>query len=227
LVSNVLTGTVTRVMLTFKKSGVTDTLTQIASGYTHTPDPNALEIGPTGLAYNAATDTLYVASTGDNEVFAIPHASTTTDKGTGKVIDQDTTHLHGPLGLVIAPNGDLIVANGDAVNADPNQLNELVEFTPTGQFVTQFQLDTSSGGGAAFGIALATVNGEVRFAAVDDATNTVDVWTLEQGGSPASGPQAHTAIRVDEFIHGLRQLLSGNSSRHDQFDSGFFGRETW
>jgi uncharacterized protein (TIGR03118 family) len=176
-VSNVLSGTVTRVILSFNKSGVADTLTQIASGYTHTADPNALEIGPTGLAYSAATDTLYVASTGDNEVFGIVHASTTTDKGKGKVIYQDTTHLHGPLGLVIAPNGDLIVANGDAENTNASQLNELVEFTPAGHFVTQFQLD-SGAGGADFGIAVSTANGETRFAAVDDSTNTLDVWTF-------------------------------------------------
>jgi len=42
-------------------------------------------------------------------------------------------HLHGPLGLLLAPNGDLITANGDAVNSDANQPSELVEFTPSGQ----------------------------------------------------------------------------------------------
>ncbi len=35
-------------------------------------------------------------------------------------------HLHGPFGLVLAPNGDLITANGDAVNGDPTQPSELV-----------------------------------------------------------------------------------------------------
>ena len=45
------------------------------------------------------------------------------------------THLHGPLGLVLAPNGDLITANGDAVNPIPTPPSELVEFTPAGKFV--------------------------------------------------------------------------------------------
>lgn len=35
--------------------------------------------------------------------------------------------LHGPLGLVLAPNGDLIVANGDAVSPG-GTADDLVEF---------------------------------------------------------------------------------------------------
>jgi hypothetical protein len=37
--------------------------------------------------------------------------------------------LRGPLALALAPNGDLITANGDAVNGDPTQPSEIVEFT--------------------------------------------------------------------------------------------------
>ena len=58
----------------------------------HRPDPNAFEIGPTGLAYDPETDTLYVASTGDNEIFAVPNAASRTysDAGQGQVIYQMT-----------------------------------------------------------------------------------------------------------------------------------------
>jgi uncharacterized protein (TIGR03118 family) len=184
-VSNVLSGTVTRIDLVIPKGGVpmVESETQIASGYTHGADPNALVVGPTGLAFDAATDTLYVASTGDNAIYAIPNAAVAErDHGVGRLIDNNPDYLHGPLGLTLAPNGDLIVANGDAVNQNPNQLNELVEITPTGKFVSQFQLDSGPGGGA-FGVAVSFVNGEVRFAAVDDNTNTVDVWTLQDAGS--------------------------------------------
>lgn len=179
-VSNVLSGTVTRIdMLVIPgldKPLVLDEV-QIASGYTHQPDPNALVLGPTGLAFDAKTDTLFVASTADNEVFAIHNAAIRfSDAGRGKVIYSDPVHLHGPLAMVLAPNGDLIVSNGDAVNADPNQPSELVEFTQHGKFVSQFQVDTTPG--AAFGIALASLNGQIQFAAVDDATNTVSIWTL-------------------------------------------------
>ena len=179
-VSNVLSGTVTRIDLSIPATGkpVVESLTRIASGYLHRTDPNALVIGPTGLAFDAKRDILYVASTGDNAIFAIHHAARTHhDHGLGELITNDKKHLHGPLGLVLAPNGDLIVANGDAVNTDPKNLNTLVEFTRSGKFVGQFQLD-NGGGGAAFGIAMSEVNGEIRFAAVDDNTNTLDVWTF-------------------------------------------------
>jgi uncharacterized protein (TIGR03118 family) len=182
-VSNVLSGTVTRIDLRVPdKAGQAPTLlsmTQIASGYAHRPDPNALVVGPTGLAYDAKRDILYVASTGDNEIFAIRDASDTRhDKGTGQVVVNDPTHLHGPLGLVLAPNGDLIVANGDAVNADPNQSNEIAEFTPHGTFVGQFQLDTGAAG-AAFGIALTKgPHGAIKFYAVDDNTNMLETFTV-------------------------------------------------
>ena len=42
-----------------------------------------------------------------------------------------------------------------------------------------FQLDTGNPG-AAFGLAISTDNGEIRFAAVDDNTNTVKVWTFQR-----------------------------------------------
>ena len=56
---------------------------QIASGFTTEPNGSALVLGPTGLAFDAKTGTLFVASTADNEIFAIPNAGTrTTDAGT-------------------------------------------------------------------------------------------------------------------------------------------------
>jgi uncharacterized protein (TIGR03118 family) len=184
-VSNVLSGTVTRIDLKVPDHGGSPkvlSMTQIASGYAHRPDSQALELGPTGLAYDRKTDTLYVASTLDNEIFAVKNASDTRrDGGTGKVAVQDNVHLHGPLGLVLAPNGDLIVSNGDAVNADPKQLNEIVEFTAKGTFVGQFQLD-SGAGGAAFGITLYTgADGKLHFAAVDDNTATLEQFIFGFG----------------------------------------------
>ena len=135
-VSNVLSGAVTRIDLTIPNGGnpIVESLTRIASGYLTRTDPAALVVGPTGLAYDAKRDILYVASTGDNEIFAIPNAGyRTSDAGMGTLVYQDNAHLRGPLGLVLAPNGDLITSNGDAVNPDPNQASELVEFTPGGQ----------------------------------------------------------------------------------------------
>src|ERR1019366_4095230 len=49
-----------------------------------------------------------------------------------------------------SPNGNLLAANGDAVNADVLHPSEIVEFTKWGQFVREYNVDSSPGG--AFGI---------------------------------------------------------------------------
>ena len=176
-ISDVLSGTVSRTNVKLTGSGgfKVQRSVQIASGYTHRGDPAAFEIGPTGLVFNSITNTLYVASTGDNAVYAIRGAGTTrVDHGIGKIVYQDATHLHGPLGMTLAPDGNLIAAQGDAINPDPNQTSELVEFTPKGAFVGQFSLSTQPGG--AFGVA--TSSTRRQFAAVNDITNSVQVWTV-------------------------------------------------
>jgi hypothetical protein len=179
-VSNVLSGTVVRFDLSFYENSDAVQIRQktvIATGYSHRGDPAALELGPSGLAYDAANDILYVASSLDDAVYAIDNAgSLMSAGGTGKMIYQDNTHLHGPLDLVLAPNGHLIVANSDGMNADPNQPSEIVEFTTAGQFVAQFSVDPNNGG--AFGVNLVNVGGAVRFAAVDDNKNDLNMWTV-------------------------------------------------
>jgi hypothetical protein len=180
-VSNVLNGTVTRIDLRLPaKGGVqVQSLTQIASGYTHRGDPAAFELGPTGLVYDHATDTLYVASTADNAIYAVHHAAhARSSRGTGKIIYQDDAHLRGPLGMTRASDGNLIVANGDAVNGDPNFPSELVEFTPRGQFIGQFSISDMQGG--AFGVATSP-DGQF-FSAVNDVTNSVTIWTIKRKG---------------------------------------------
>jgi hypothetical protein len=180
-VSNVLNGTVSRLDLFFSPFGNGVRVlskTTIASGYIFHGDPNALEIGPTGLAFDPLHDLLYVASTGDNAIFSIPNALLrNTSAGVGKVVFNDPTHLHGPLGLVLLPDGNLIAANGDAVNPDPNHPSELVEFTPSGKFVGQVSIDPSPDG--PFGIAVQVQGDDIVFAAVDDNTNTLKIWEFE------------------------------------------------
>ncbi len=179
-VSNVLSGTVSR--LDIDTSGGAfhvDSMTQIASGYTQRCDPAALVVGPTGLAFDARTETLYVASTGDNAIYAVHNAGRIAqDQGKGDLVYADVTELRGPLGLVLAPNGNLIVSNGDAVNGDPNHPSELIEFTRSGHFVAALSVD-SAGQGGAFGIAVQGSDDAFRFAAVDDVNNTLKVWTVK------------------------------------------------
>jgi hypothetical protein len=43
--------------------------TTIAAGYTHVPNAGAVVLGPTGLAFDRETDSLYVASTADNKIY--------------------------------------------------------------------------------------------------------------------------------------------------------------
>jgi hypothetical protein len=178
--SNVLSGTVSRINVTIPAHGsnvVVNSMTQIASDYTHRSDPSAFLLGPTGLAYNAKTDTLYVASTADNAIYAVKNATKTqVDQGTGAVVFADQAHLHGPLGLAFAPNGDLVTANGDAINADPNNPSELTEFTTKGQFVAQKSINTNPDAG--FGLAITGTRTGARLSAVDDVLNQLDLFTV-------------------------------------------------
>jgi hypothetical protein len=176
-VSNVKTGTVARIDIRTEEGRSPSVVgqTQIASGYTHRCDPAAFVVGPTGLAFDAEDDVLYIASTGDNAIFSMSHAAKrSTDGGMGSLVVQDATHFHGPLGLVRARNGNLISAQGDAVNPDPNQPSGLVEVTMTGAFVAQRSVDAAAG--SAFGLALEQHDDGFRFAAVDDGLNMLDVW---------------------------------------------------
>jgi DNA-binding beta-propeller fold protein YncE len=154
----------------------------IASGYTSQENDTALILGPTGLAYDPEDDVLFVASTADNTIFAVPHAGTSTgSSGRGAIIFQDD-HLRGPLALAFAPNGDLITANGDAVNDDSTQPSEIVEFTRTGRFVRQFNVDAAQGG--AFGIGISSVGQFVRFAFVNDNANDLTVTDRKRSELP-------------------------------------------
>ena len=178
-VANGLSGTVVRLDLDVDPSGVHVLhTTQIASGYTHMCDPVTFVDAPTGLVYDPYKDVLYVASAADNAVYAVSDAGDRRhDGGIGKLVYTDAKHLHGPLGMVMAPNGHLLVANNDAINSDPNQPSEIVEFTVQGQFVKEISMDPAQGG--AFGLAVQVTGDTAKFAAVDDATNLFLIWTLK------------------------------------------------
>ena len=147
-VSNVLDGTVTRIDVSFgggfKTVGPPVT---IASDYAFGPDSAGLVVGPAGLAYDSKKDILYVAAEDDDAIYAIAAASkVSSTSGKGTLIFSDATHLHGPLGLIIAPNGDLVTANADpATHVDPTQPSEIVEFTTGGTFVLKFSIDPTTG----------------------------------------------------------------------------------
>src|ERR1700730_12062336 len=81
-VSSVLNGTVSRFDIAVTGKGVTILKKkQVADGYTHAPNAAAVVLGPTGLAFDAGSDTLYVASTGDNSIYAVHNAGRRSNSG--------------------------------------------------------------------------------------------------------------------------------------------------
>ena len=177
-IANGLSGAITRFDMTISGGALTvQSKTTIASGYLFQCDPVTFVDAPTGLVYDPKKDVLYVASTVDNAVFAVSSASQRNDDGgTGKIIYQDNVHLHGALAMAAAPNGDLLVSNNDAINGDPNQPSEIVEFTLSGHFVKQISMDPEQGG--SFGLSVLNAGLTSRFAAVDDNQSTLSIWTL-------------------------------------------------
>ena len=100
---------------------------------------------PQGLAFDAEGN-LYVAAEGDNAIYKLKGAGTkTASLGKGQVVYDDQTVLHGPLGLIFAPNGDLITANADPTHFSPSATDpsEIIEITPGGVFVRRFSIVTN------------------------------------------------------------------------------------
>jgi hypothetical protein len=175
--SNVLNGTIAR--LTFERgmSGLElEKSVVMVTGLTHRTDPAALVLGPSGLLYDAASDTLYFANSDENAIYTVGHATVVAaDEAAPALLVQDLTHLHGPLDLAFAPNGHLLVANSDGTNFDQNQPSEIAEYTREGAFVAQFPVDPNNGG--AFGIAVQPVAVVTRLAAVDDNASNVTIYS--------------------------------------------------
>ena len=170
-------GTVIRIKLTVPQQheGVPlrRSTTLIASGFAETADPNALVIGPTGLSLSW-DGTLYVADSVENRIAAIPYALTRNSPvSAGSTLAQGGS-LNDPLGLALAPNGDVIAANGGDGN--------LVEVAPDGHEVAVKTVETAFGAGSLFGIAIAPRGLGVYF--VDDGDNTLKLFTTTQGQTP-------------------------------------------
>jgi hypothetical protein len=143
--------------------------TTIAGGFPERTDPAALVVGPTGLGLSH--DTLYVADSVNNRIAAIDHpfARRWMSK-TGRTVSSGGM-LNDPLGLAIAPGGDILTVNG----LDGN----LVETTPRGHQIDLKMLDTTPlppglpGNGTLFGLAVVPGGSGVYF--VDDGTNTLNL----------------------------------------------------
>jgi hypothetical protein len=162
-------GTVVRIRLTAGSRRMPHMTSErvIARGFGEHSDPAALVVGPTGLALGRS-GTLYVADSAGNRVAAVPRALTRRHAvWMGRTVTKDGA-LNIPLGLIVAPNGDILTVNaGDG---------RLLETTPGGHQIAVRWLDTSgspAGSGALFGLALKPGQRAVYY--VDDATNQLDL----------------------------------------------------
>jgi hypothetical protein len=139
----------------------------IGSGFPERLDQAALVIGPTGVNLGA-NNVLYVADTLGNRIASIPNALFRGfSAGRGFTVTRGR-NLVGPLGLVIAPNGNILTVNSGNGN--------LVEVTPFGAQIAVRRLDSSGsppGAGALFGLAVKPGQRAVYY--VDDATNTLNL----------------------------------------------------
>jgi len=181
-VTNVLNGTVagggsivrrgTVVRLTIQQTGTSmpalEAMTVIGSGFAQRTDPAALVIGPTGAGLSPDSSTLYVADSLMNRVTAIPDPVTRVGTaGIGATVTQGGS-LNDPLGLTVAPNGNILTTNGNN--------GFMVTTTPDGNQVSKVLLDDSGnppGAGALFG--LVDIAGQGTYY-VDDATNTLNLF---------------------------------------------------
>jgi len=133
-------GTVVRIVLRTDGSNVPTVTSErtIASALSPTSDPNALIIGPTGVGLGA-DGVLDVADTLGSRIAAIPNALNRNSvlRNGGPTVTSGGD-LMGPLGLVIAPGGDIVTAD----RGDGN----IVKTTPNGnQITTQTLVPTGAG----------------------------------------------------------------------------------
>ncbi|HEY2215755.1 MAG TPA: hypothetical protein VGH31_11915 [Acidimicrobiales bacterium] len=158
--------TIVRLNLTTSASAppVLVSSTVIGNDYPWKADKDAFVLAPTGVALSSS-DTLLVTNTLSNSVSAIPDASSRTT-----ALSQAATtifhggHLNAPLGMMSAPNGDVIIVNGNDGVA--------TELSPGGKPVAS-RILVRHGAGDLFGLAL-TANGKgILF--VNDGSNALDL----------------------------------------------------
>ena len=140
--------------------------TVVGAGFDERTDPAALVVGPTGLALGNAGQ-LYVADTVNSRIAVIPFALQRWEPANdGGMTVSSGGALNGPLGLILAPNGNILSVNAGDGN--------IVETTPSGKQVAAPRIDPAGLGGDLFGLTLAPNGHGVLF--VDDGDNTLKLF---------------------------------------------------
>ena len=138
--------------------------TIVGAGFPWIANQAALVLGPTGLALGRH-GTLYVDDTQRNTISVIPSAMTRTNAVVyGSSIISSGGALNAPLGMALAPNGDLLVVNGNNGNA--------IEVTPAGDQIATRTL-IKSGVGDLIGLAVTSNGHGIEFG--DDGANVLDL----------------------------------------------------
>jgi hypothetical protein len=138
--------------------------TIVGSGFPWIADHAVVVLGPTGLALGR-NGTLYVDDAETNTVSAIPGAMSRTDAvNYGSSIISSGGALNSPLGMTLAPDGDLLVLNGNNGNA--------VEITPAGTQIATRTL-IKNGAGDLIGLAVTPSGRGIEIS--DDGANALDL----------------------------------------------------
>ena len=163
-------GTVVRIGLSTPTTGSPMVMSEtvIGKGLPERTDPAALVVGPTGVGLSNGK--LFVANSAGNAIGAISGAMSRSTPAAPTMISKGK-HLNDPLGLAIAPNGDVLTTNGGD--------GKLVETTPSGSQVAVRVLDNTpvppgpAGNGTLFGLVVAPSQSGLYF--VDDGSNTLNL----------------------------------------------------
>ena len=140
--------------------------TVIGNGFEEQLNSGAVVLGLTGDALGFR-GTLYVADTANSSITQIPLAAVRfTSVGGGGIPLTQGLPLNGPLGMTLAPNGDIITVNAGDGNA--------VETTPAGAQIATAQIDPLNSAGDLFGVTIAPGDRGLLF--VDDGNNTLQLF---------------------------------------------------
>lgn len=146
-------GTVVRINLSATRESAPriDSMTVVGSGFPERSDPDALIIGPTGLGlsphcgngdeencpdYGAHQDPVLYLVDGLNDRIALIRnaARRTTSAGLGETLSSGGS-LNDPLGLIVAPNGHLLIVNReDRLITEITPGGQQVAHAPAGQY---------------------------------------------------------------------------------------------
>lgn len=147
-VSNGINGTVSRFDFQIFQRGISQIrmtrATQIGGGFATAGSATTDLQGPTGLAYDETTDTLYVTSTLENAVYAIDKASRVRNVGSkGRLVMSTSPRVTEPTGTSVSPSRTLLVAGTLS-----NGTTGIAEFDLKGTYIGEV-ITSPTGGGSA------------------------------------------------------------------------------